>query len=69
MTLDLNSTDQRQVNALDFDWDVSRPTEVQARQASLTDADSGGVNADTATPGSQRSMPRPWPSSPDVTPR
>ena len=45
VTLDLNSTANRQVNSLDFEWDVSRPTVVDAWQASLTDSDTDGVDA------------------------
>ena len=36
---------------LDFSWDVTRPTAVAARQASLTDADEDGVSADTSDSG------------------
>ncbi len=42
---------QRQVKALDFEWDVSRPTRVAARQASLSDNDSDGYDAGTGDSG------------------
>ena len=51
VTLDLNSTDKRQVNSLDFEWDVARPTEVAARQASLTDSSNDGFDAGTSDSG------------------
>ena len=51
VTLDLNDSEQHTVKALDFDWDVSRPTNVSTRQASPTDSDSGGVDASTGDSG------------------
>ena len=49
VTLKLNDPVERTVSALDFHWDVARPTEVKASQASLTDAEA--AVADTATSG------------------
>ena len=49
--LDLNDPTKSQVQALDFHWDVARPTKVAASQASLTDSDPDGVAADTAASG------------------
>jgi len=43
VTLTLNDPDKVMVSALDFAWDVTRPTEVDARQALFTDASDGGV--------------------------
>ncbi|TQF68276.1 hypothetical protein FK531_14305 [Rhodococcus spelaei] len=51
VTLDLNDPATRSVPSLDFTWDVARPTTVQARQASLTDPDPGGMSADTTDSG------------------
>jgi phage protein D len=45
LTLNLNDPDKSQVKALDFMWDVARPTKVAAQQASLTDTEA--VSADT----------------------
>lgn len=50
-TIHLNDPRLAQVAALDFHWDVSRPTSVAARQAALADPDPGGVVADTADSG------------------
>lgn len=44
-TIVLNDPDKASVAALDFHWDVSRPSKVLADQASLSDSDP--VNADT----------------------
>ena len=41
VTLDLNDPDKSQVAALDFNWDVARPTSVTARGASFTDTEPG----------------------------
>lgn len=49
VTLDLNDPVKHTVTALDFHWDVARPTEVKARQASLTDKEA--VNADATESG------------------
>jgi hypothetical protein len=46
-TISLNDLKTSSVQSLDFSWDVSRPTQVAARQASLTDSDQNGVSADT----------------------
>ncbi len=46
-TIVLNDPATASVNALDFRWDVARPTQVQASQASMTDSDPSGVTADT----------------------
>lgn len=47
VTIDLNSQDHRSTALLDFSWDIARPSGVRARQASLTDNDPDGVDADT----------------------
>jgi hypothetical protein len=49
--LTLNDPVSWNVDALDFAWDVSRPTAVTARQALFTDSDPGGANGDTASSG------------------
>jgi phage protein D len=46
-TVVLNDPATASANALDFHWDVARPTQVLASQASMTDSDPSGVNADT----------------------
>ncbi len=46
-TIVLNDPATASVNALDFRWDVARPTQVLASQASMTDSDPSGVTADT----------------------
>ena len=51
ITLTLNDPDKRMVSALDFEWDVARPTEVDARQALFTDASDGGVTGDATDTG------------------
>lgn len=50
-TLTLNDPVKVMVNALDFEWDVTRPTEVAARQALFTDASDGGVTGDASDAG------------------
>lgn len=50
-TIHLNDPRLAQVSALDFHWDVARPTSVAARQAALTDADPGGAVADASDSG------------------
>lgn len=45
VTIGVTDHETSVVNVLDFSWDVSRPSAVRARQASLTDNDSGGVEA------------------------
>ena len=39
------------MDALDIDWDVTRPTAVKARQALLNDSQPEGVTGDTASSG------------------
>jgi hypothetical protein len=51
VTIDLNDPAKCGATVLDFSWDITRPTSVSARQASLDDADQNGVSADTADPG------------------
>jgi phage protein D len=58
VTIDLNDPAKSQVPALDFSWDVARPTTVNARQASLTDPDPEGVSADTSDSGLPARNPR-----------
>ena len=41
LTLTLNDPDKVMVSAFDFEWDVTRPTEVDARQALFTDPGDG----------------------------
>jgi phage protein D len=51
VTLTLNDPQAWTVDALDFDWDVTRPTSVKARQALFNDTDEDGVSADTTDSG------------------
>jgi hypothetical protein len=51
VTIDVNDPAKASVSALDFSWDAARPSSVAARQASLTDADQGGVSADASDSG------------------
>ncbi|HEU4732554.1 MAG TPA: hypothetical protein VFT22_31885, partial [Kofleriaceae bacterium] len=51
VTLTLNDPDKVMVGALDFEWDVTRPTEVAARQALFTDDSDGGVSGDASDAG------------------
>jgi phage protein D len=51
VTLQLNDPDVWTVDALDLDWDVTRPTEVQAWQALFTDSDQDGVSVDLTDSG------------------
>jgi hypothetical protein len=48
LTLVLNDPQSWTVNALDLDWDATRPTSIVARQALFTDSDEDGVSADTS---------------------
>ena len=48
-TIVLNDPATASVNALDFRWDVARPTQVLASQASMTDSDPSGVTRRTPT--------------------
>jgi len=51
VTLELNDPTAWTVDALDFEWDVSRPTEVQAAQALFNDSDEDGVSVDLTDSG------------------
>jgi len=51
VTLELNDPDVWTVDSLNVDWDVTRPTEVQARQALFTDSDQDGVSVDETDSG------------------
>jgi phage protein D len=51
VTLTLNDPQNYNVKALDFEWDVTRPSSVVARQALFTDSDPNGVSADTSDSG------------------
>jgi phage protein D len=48
LTLALNPPEEATVKALDFSWDVARPTEVKARQALFGSADEDGAFGDTS---------------------
>jgi phage protein D len=50
-TIGLNDRTDGSTPVLTFSWDVTRPTRVTARQASLSDSDQNGVGADTADAG------------------
>lgn len=50
ITLTLNDATAANIDAIDVEWDVMRPTSVQARSASLSDSDpdgTGGVTSDS----------------------
>jgi hypothetical protein len=47
VTLSLQAADGAQIESLDFEWDVTRPTAVTASVAVFGDADADGVNGDT----------------------
>lgn len=51
VTLTLTDVQNWTVNALDLEWDATRPTSVIARQALFTNPDPDGVSADTADSG------------------
>ncbi len=51
VTLKLNDPQAWTVNALDIEWDATRPTSVMARQALFTDNDPDGASADTSDSG------------------
>lgn len=51
VTISLNDPVTRTVEALDFDWDVTRPSAVKASQALFSDATPEGTSADTDTSG------------------
>lgn len=50
-TLTLTDIENWTVNALDIEWDATRPTAVVARQALFSDTDQNGVSADTDSSG------------------
>ena len=47
----MNDPENWTVDALDLNWDVTRPSSVIARQALFTDSDPNGVSADTTDSG------------------
>lgn len=49
--LTLNDPEAWTVDALDIDWDITRPTAVKASQALFNDDDEDGVSADTSDSG------------------
>jgi phage protein D len=51
ITLTLNDPEAWTVDALDIDWEVTRPTAVKASQALFNDDDEDGVSADTSVSG------------------
>jgi phage protein D len=51
VTLELNDPTAWTVDTLDFEWDVSRPTEVQAAQAVFNDSSEDGVSVDQTDSG------------------
>jgi phage protein D len=51
LTLTLNDAAAANVAALDFEWDVARPSAVQAGQALLTDPGEDGASGDSADSG------------------
>jgi phage protein D len=51
ITLELNDPTDWSVDSLDFEWDVTRPTEVQAAQALFNDADENGASVDQTDSG------------------
>jgi phage protein D len=51
VTFELNDPSAWNVDSLDLDWDVSRPTEVLARQALFTDSDQNGAGVDVTDSG------------------
>ena len=61
VTLELNDPTEWTVDALDLDWDVSRPTEVKAAQALFDDSDEDGASVDQTDSGldllSDRDLP------------
>lgn len=48
LTLNLNDPEAWTVRALDFDWDVTRPSAVKASQATFNDNDEDGVSGDAS---------------------
>ncbi|HVZ52512.1 MAG TPA: contractile injection system protein, VgrG/Pvc8 family, partial [Pseudolabrys sp.] len=51
VTLTLNDSTAATVSALDFEWDVARPSAVQANQALFTDPSEDGASGDTSDSG------------------
>jgi phage protein D len=51
LTLALNNAEQATVTSLDFEWDVSRPSSVVARQTDLNDDDEDGMQGDSSDSG------------------
>lgn len=51
VTLTLTDIQNWTVNALDLEWDATRPTTVTARQALFTDSDPNGASGDTSESG------------------
>jgi len=51
LTLRLNDPVVWTVDALDFDWDVTRPSTVKASQALFNDSSENGISADTSDSG------------------
>ncbi len=51
ITLSINDTENWNVRALDFEWDVTRPTQVKARQALFNDPDEDGAAGDASDSG------------------
>jgi len=51
LTLTLNQPETWTVDALDIEWDVTRPTAVEASQALFNDSDEDGISADTSDSG------------------
>ena len=51
LTLTLNEPQTWTVEALDIEWDVTRPTAVKASQALFNDSDEDGVSADSSDSG------------------
>ena len=50
-TITLNDPQAWNINAVDFDWDATKPTSVVARQALFTDNTPTGANGDTSDSG------------------
>jgi hypothetical protein len=51
LELELNDPEVWTVDALDFEWDVTRPTAVKARQALFNDSNEDGAGGDTSDSG------------------
>ena len=51
LSLALHDPESPSVDALDFEWDVTRPSAVKARQALLTNSDADGVSVSTSDSG------------------